>query len=125
MPPDSGLRVAASGSIGWPLEASCTSGRAAGSGVAAAAIAVPSELGEDEILVAVVRRPHSTLEARDIRNWCAEQLNASKWPRYVAFLENLPYTPSHRVAKHQLRSNPALREMAIDLEAPNKETVAG
>lgn len=93
--------------------------------VAAAAIAVPAELGEDEILVAVVRRPHSTLEARDIREWCAERLNASKWPRYVVFLENLPYTPSHRVAKHQLRNNPALRKIAIDLETPSKESVAG
>ncbi len=93
--------------------------------VAAAAIAVPAELGEDEILVAVVRRPHSALEARDIRNWCAERLNASKWPRYVAFLESLPYTPSHRVAKHRLRNDPALRKLAIDLEASNRESAAG
>jgi hypothetical protein len=29
------------------------------------------------------------------------------------------------VAKHQLRNNPALRKIAIDLETPSKESVAG
>ncbi|MGB8434447.1 MAG: long-chain fatty acid--CoA ligase, partial [Burkholderiales bacterium] len=82
----------------------------------AAAIPVPDELGEDEILVAVVRRPGATLTARAIADWCGERLAASKVPRYVAFVDTLPHTPTHRVAKFKLRADATLRHNAIDLE---------
>ncbi len=83
--------------------------------VAAAAIAVPSELGEDEILVAVVRRAGAALDARDVASWCAEHLAPIKVPRYVVFVDTLPFTPTHRVAKYKLASDPELRARAVDL----------
>jgi len=82
----------------------------------AAAIPVPDPLGEDEILVAVVRRPGATLTARAVADWCSERLAAIKVPRYVAFVEVLPQTPTHRVAKFKLRADAKLRERAIDLK---------
>lgn len=82
----------------------------------AAAIAVPSELGEDDILAVVVARPEATLSAADIAEWCRERLAAIKVPRYVVFTETLPLTPTHRVAKYQLRADKALIARAIDLE---------
>ena len=81
----------------------------------AAAIAVPDALGEDEILVAVVVRPGATLAAQAVADWCRERLAPIKVPRYVAFVDTLPQTPTHRVAKYRLRQDPTLRECAIDL----------
>jgi crotonobetaine/carnitine-CoA ligase len=82
----------------------------------AAAIPVPDALGEDEILVAIVRKPGATVSARAIADWCAERLAAIKMPRYVAFVDALPHTPTHRVAKFKLRADAALRHNAIDLK---------
>ncbi|MDQ2695487.1 MAG: AMP-binding protein [Pseudomonadota bacterium] len=86
----------------------------------AAAIAVPSELGEDEILVAVVPRPGAKVEAADIRDWCEQRLAAIKVPRYVVFAESLPQTPTHRVAKFKLKADKALLSTAIDLNTLKK-----
>ena len=81
----------------------------------AAAIPVPSDLGEDEILVAVVARPGTALSAEAIAQWCRERLAAVKVPRYVALVESLPHTPTHRVAKFKLRENTTLLARAVDL----------
>lgn len=83
----------------------------------AAAIAVPSELGEDDILAAVVLRPGAVLEPAAIARWCRDRLAAIKVPRYVAFVDALPHTPTHRVAKFKLREDAALRAAAHDLQA--------
>ncbi len=82
----------------------------------AAAIPVPDALGEDEILVAVVRKPGATVTARAIADWCSERLAAIKVPRYVAFVDALPHTPTHRVAKFKLRADTTLGDNAIDLK---------
>jgi len=80
-----------------------------------AAIPVPSELGEDEILVAIVRRPDIPVSAREIAEWCRGRLAAIKVPRYVAFVDSLPMTATQRVQKFQLRADAALRARAVDL----------
>jgi len=81
-----------------------------------AAIAVPSPLGEDDILAAIVAKPGHVLNAADIVEWCRPRLAAHKIPRYIAFIDELPHTPTHKIAKAQLRANAALREQAIDME---------
>jgi crotonobetaine/carnitine-CoA ligase len=81
----------------------------------AAAIAVPSPLGEDDILAAVVLRPDERATARDIADWCRARLAAHKVPRYVAFVDELPHTPTHRVAKFKLKGDRTLVERAEDL----------
>lgn len=82
----------------------------------AAAIAVPSELGEDEILAAIVRRDGAELEAADIAQWCRERLAPMKVPRFVVFVDELPHTPTHKVSKAALRADLSLRQRATDLE---------
>jgi crotonobetaine/carnitine-CoA ligase len=82
-----------------------------------AAVPVPSELGEDEILVAIVPRPGATLTPREIAQWCAERLAAMKVPRFVLFVDELPHTPTHKVAKHVLKADPTLKARAVDLQA--------
>ncbi len=83
----------------------------------AAAIAVPAELGEDEILAAVVRRAGAGVSAQEIAQWCRERLAPVKVPRYVVFLDELPHTPTHRVAKFKLKGDPGLVARAVDLGA--------
>ncbi|HSN41658.1 MAG TPA: AMP-binding protein [Burkholderiales bacterium] len=81
-----------------------------------AAIPVPAELGEDEILAAVVIRPGQKLAAEEIAQWCRERLAPMKVPRYVVFLDELPHTPTHKIAKAVLRQDGTLRSRAVDLE---------
>jgi crotonobetaine/carnitine-CoA ligase len=81
----------------------------------AAAIAVPSPLGEDDILAAVVLRPGTKATAQEIAEWCRERLAAHKVPRYVVFLDELPHTPTHRVAKFRLKGDKTLAGRAVDL----------
>ena len=82
-----------------------------------AAIAVPSDLGEDEILVAVVPRPGCTVSAEEIAAWSREHLAAMKVPRFVAIVDALPHTPTHKILKAKLRADADLRARAVDLQA--------
>ena len=70
---------------------------------AAAVIAVPSELGEDEVMACVVSRAGATLEPAALVAFCAERLAAFAVPRYVEFVRELPLTPSGKVEKYKLR----------------------
>lgn len=82
-----------------------------------AALPVPAELGDEEILVAVVLKPGSTASAQDIAAWCAERLAAMKVPRYVLFMDTLPHTATHKIAKHVLKADITLKDRAIDLQS--------
>ena len=73
-----------------------------------AVIAVPSELGEDEVKAYVVPREREPaagppLAPEDVVYWCAEHLAYFKVPRYVEMREDFPRTPSFRVRKDVLR----------------------
>ncbi|MBI4192816.1 MAG: AMP-binding protein [Betaproteobacteria bacterium] len=81
-----------------------------------AAIAVDSELGEDDIMVVVVPKAGARLTAEDVRSWCAERLAAHKIPRFVVFVDALPHTPTHKVAKFLLKKDATLRARAVDLQ---------
>jgi carnitine-CoA ligase len=74
-----------------------------------AAIGVPSELGEDEILVAVVSRDPE-FDPRALIDYCGERLAAFQVPRYVRVVEELPRTPTQRVEKYRLRQEGVTRD---------------
>ncbi len=80
----------------------------------AAAIGVPSELGEEEILVVVVPRERGGVEPRALLDWCRGRLAAMKVPRFIVIAESLPHTPSHRVAKHLLKADKTLLARSFD-----------
>ena len=83
----------------------------------AAAIPVADDIGEEEIMAVCVARPGTPPAARDLHDWCAARLAAFKVPRYVVFVERLPHTPTHKVAKHALKQDTAaLRKKAVDLQ---------
>jgi crotonobetaine/carnitine-CoA ligase len=81
-----------------------------------AAVAVAAELGEDDILVAVVLKPGARATAQDIAHWCRERLAPQKVPRYVVFVDDLPHTPTHKVAKMLLKADAHLKDRAADLQ---------
>ena len=83
-----------------------------------AAIAVPSELGEDEILIAAVKKPDVSLTEQDVVDWCRARLTAVKVPRFVSFLAELPLTPTHKILKSALRSDSQVRDRAVDFQTP-------
>ena len=87
----------------------------------AAAIAVPSELGEDEILAAVSLKPGERCSAADIADWCRQHLAPQKVPRFVVFVDELPHTPTHKVQKAALRADPALKARAVDLQSVTRD----
>ena len=81
----------------------------------AAALPVPSDLGEDDILVAVLLREGKRASAQDIADWCRTHLTPIKVPRYVVFVDRLPHTPTHRVEKFKMRKDATLLARAVDL----------
>jgi crotonobetaine/carnitine-CoA ligase len=57
--------------------------------------------------------------AQEIADWCRARLAPQKVPRFVAFVDELPHTPTHKIAKAQLRDDKALRARAVDLAPPS------
>ncbi len=92
--------------------------------VQAAAIPVPNELGDDEILVAATLKPGATLTEQGLADWVRERLAAAKVPRYVVFVDALPQTPTHRVAKFKMRADTTLQLRAMDLTAGGASATA-
>jgi crotonobetaine/carnitine-CoA ligase len=88
--------------------------------VEAAVIAVPAELGEDEIKAFVVARPDAQLDIDALREWVAGRLARYKLPRFVEVVDDLPRTPTGRVAKHRLPTERTPTER--DLEQPQEAT---
>lgn len=68
-----------------------------------AAIAVPCELGGDDVKVFVVPREGVRVEPDAIVAWARDRLPRFAVPRYVELLAALPKTPTNKVQKHLLR----------------------
>ncbi|HMN82424.1 MAG TPA: AMP-binding protein [Burkholderiaceae bacterium] len=83
----------------------------------AGCIGVESELGEEDILAAVVLRPGAELPPAAFALWCAQRLAPHKRPRWLAVLSELPKTATEKVARHRLRDDPSVRTAAVDLTA--------
>jgi crotonobetaine/carnitine-CoA ligase len=70
---------------------------------AAAAFPVPSELGEDEVMAAIVLEPRATLSPEELIAHCEPRLAYFAVPRYVEFVSELPLTENGKVRKQVLR----------------------
>ncbi len=70
----------------------------------AAAVAVPSELGEDDVKVVVAPKDDAHLEAVELMDFCVERLPYFAVPRYIEFVAELPKNASGKVIKTQLRA---------------------
>jgi crotonobetaine/carnitine-CoA ligase len=81
-----------------------------------AAIPVPDDLrGEEVKAFVVLREEHLRPEADELAGFCSERLAYFKVPRYWVFCDDLPRTPSERIAKHRLLHPPYSDLEAHDL----------
>jgi crotonobetaine/carnitine-CoA ligase len=82
----------------------------------AAAVGIPSDLGEDDILVVVTLRPDTVLEYTELLDFCAARMPYFCVPRYLEVLDEIPKNVIGRVRKDVLR-NRGLGDGAWDREA--------
>jgi acyl-CoA synthetase (AMP-forming)/AMP-acid ligase II/cation diffusion facilitator CzcD-associated flavoprotein CzcO len=69
-----------------------------------AAIGVPSELGEDEVMVVVAPVEGRTVDPAALIEFLTPRMSYFMVPRYVRVLPELAKTPSGKVLKHELRA---------------------
>jgi crotonobetaine/carnitine-CoA ligase len=69
----------------------------------AAAIAVPSELSEDEVMIVVAAVPGRSIDHMSLSTFLMSRMPYFMVPRYIRVLDELPKTPSAKVLKTELR----------------------
>jgi crotonobetaine/carnitine-CoA ligase len=69
----------------------------------AAVVAVPSEFGEDEILVALSLVEGATLDPAELIAFLQPRMAHFMVPRYLRILDDLPKTPTRKVEKYLIR----------------------
>jgi crotonobetaine/carnitine-CoA ligase len=69
-----------------------------------AVIGVPSDLGEEDVLLAVQPKEDESIDPHALWRWCRERMASYMTPRYIRVMR-LPLTPSERVEKHKLRED--------------------
>jgi crotonobetaine/carnitine-CoA ligase len=82
----------------------------------AAAVGVPSDLGEDDILVVITLRPERDVKYAELLDFCADRMPYFCVPRYLEVLDEIPKNVIGRVRKDVLR-NRGLGDGAWDREA--------
>ena len=70
----------------------------------AAAVGVPSELGEDDILLVVTLPPAAALDCAELLDFCADRMPYFCVPRFVEVVDELPKNGIGRIRKDLLRS---------------------
>jgi crotonobetaine/carnitine-CoA ligase len=68
----------------------------------AAVVGVPSELTEEDVKAFVVLARGADVSLAALRRFVAERLAPFKVPRYLEVVDELPHTPTGRIAKHEL-----------------------
>ena len=69
----------------------------------AAAIGVPCELGEEDVMVVVALQPGEALAPKELLEFLSDRLPHFMLPRYVRTVLDLPHTETAKVRKHLLR----------------------
>jgi crotonobetaine/carnitine-CoA ligase len=70
-----------------------------------AAYAVPSDIGEEEVMVAVVVETGKSFDAAEFRTFCDTTMPRFAVPAFVRVVDELPKTPSQRIQKFKLRAD--------------------
>jgi crotonobetaine/carnitine-CoA ligase len=70
-----------------------------------AAVAIPAEVGEEEILIYICPAAGSRLDLREVAAWSSTAMPARIFPRYWRLIDEFPRTPSARIAKPKLPRN--------------------
>src|SRR5262245_44791516 len=75
-----------------------------------AAYAIPSEMGEDEVMVALVLQPGAELDPLELIQYCEAHMAYFMVPRYVRVVDTFPKTGTERTMKYQLKSQGVTRD---------------
>ena len=67
-----------------------------------ALVGVPSELGDEELKLFVRLADGAALTAAELVAWCKPRMPAFQVPRFVAFIDEFPKTPTQRIRKKDL-----------------------
>lgn len=102
----------------WEVEEAVTSHPGV---LAAAAIGVPSEVGEEDVAILVEPSPHAAPEPLELIEFVSTDLPRFAVPRYVEFIETLPRTASERIEKAKLRKR-GITDAAWDAQAAAAES---
>ena len=69
----------------------------------AAAIPVPSEFGEDEVMIVVAPVPGKIIEPLELFRFLEPRMAHFMLPRFIRVVDELPKTPTQKVRKHLLK----------------------
>jgi crotonobetaine/carnitine-CoA ligase len=69
-----------------------------------AAIPVPSDLGEDDVMLFAVLRPKEQLAPEELIAFCEERMAYFMVPRYVQYVEGLPRLAGQKIQKYELKT---------------------
>ena len=65
---------------------------------------VPSPLGGQEVMAAIVLQPGSTLAPEALLDFCTERMAHFAVPRYLRFVDSLPKSHAQRILKQELKA---------------------
>lgn len=71
----------------------------------AAAIPVPSDLNEDEVMVVVAPSPGETIDPEALFRFLEPRMAHFMLPRYIRIVDDLPKTPTQKIQKVKLRED--------------------
>jgi crotonobetaine/carnitine-CoA ligase len=69
-----------------------------------AAVAHPSEIGEDEVRVFVISKSNEVISPEELFLFCCDLMPYFMVPRYIDVVEQFPRTPTAKVEKYKLRN---------------------
>ena len=67
-------------------------------------VGVPSDVGEEDVKVVVVKLDGEQVTEAELIDWCEPRIAYFAIPRYIAFRSELPKTASERVEKYKLKA---------------------
>jgi len=67
-----------------------------------ALVPVANELGDEDLKIFIRRAPGSALDAEGLTAWCIPRMPRFHVPRFVAFVDEFPKTPTQRIQKFAL-----------------------
>ena len=78
-----------------------------------AAVPVPAEMSEDEVMVYVVLNPGATMTHAEVVQFAAEHMNYYMVPRFVEFIAELPKTATEKIEKYKLKQDALARRAGV------------